>query len=541
MLAGTPAFDQLVDSYYRAWWNLCPSVGSRAGLYEYDADLESPSATLMEGRRRQVAETAAACAKLQSPSAGTLEELDRMAFGSHLAITELRLGTIQRWRRDASVPLTDAVESLFELLMRRDLSDADTVRAIAVRLGKVPEYLRAGRSRIDNPVGLWVTMAEQSVPGSVELIRDAVMPLGERHPSLQGELTAAGRAAVDAVLNYGEWLRTLREKPLSDDFAVGEETLGRLIKEWHGLTVTPAEVEELGWSLVQHYRDELDEHAQRLDRGASWQTALAHARASFTQRSRDVLGGYRAITRDLRDRLIRDDLLDLPPGESCKVIPTPGFLRALVPTAAYSNPGPLDRRQIGIFYVTEPDRAVGEEIYRANVGQHYGIEETCVHEAYPGHHVQLCWANQAASRARQMAEHIIFMEGWTLYCEQWMIDQEWFADPLLKINYLAGQLWRAYRMVIDVGIHTRKLSVAAAVRMLVDGLGFTEERARTELNWYTQSPAVPMSYMLGKRETLALRDEFMRTPGATLKHFHRRLLGFGSLPQRWLGPHLAGC
>ena len=155
--------------------------------------------------------------------------------------------------------------------------------------------------------------------------------------------------------------------------------------------------------------------------------------------------------------------------------------------------------------------------------------------------MQLCWANRAGSRTRQMADHIVFMEGWTLYCEQMMVEQDWFdpgATGLLKLNYLADQLWRAYRMVIDVGIHTRKLSVAAAVRMLIDGVGFTRERAETELNWYTQSPGVPMSYLLGKRETLALRDQFMKGRGATLKRFHRWLLGFGSVPQRWLHPHL---
>jgi len=236
-----------------------------------------------------------------------------------------------------------------------------------------------------------------------------------------------------------------------------------------------------------------------------------------------------------------DGFLDLPPDEMCKVVPTPAFLRALIPSAAYSNPGPLDPHQVGVFFVTEPDRSLGEEAYRANLGQHYGIESTCVHEAYPGHHVQLCWANRASSRARQMADHIVFMEGWTLYCEQMMVEQDWFrpgAPGLLKLHYLADQLWRAYRMVIDVGIHTRKLSVAAAVRMLINGVGFTRERAETELNWYTQSPGVPMSYLLGKRETLALRDQFMKGRGATLKRFHRWLLSFGSVPQRWLHPHL---
>jgi uncharacterized protein (DUF885 family) len=119
-----------------------------------------------------------------------------------------------------------------------------------------------------------------------------------------------------------------------------------------------------------------------------------------------------------------------------------------------------------------------------------------------------------------------------------MIDEDWFDDPVLRINHLAEQLWRAYRMVIDVGIHTRKMTVVAAMQLLMDGVGFTRERAETELNWYTQSPGVPMSYMLGKRETIALKERFMKLPGADTRRFHRWLLSFGSVPPRWLHAYL---
>lgn len=532
------AFEQLVEAYYRGWWFLFPSIGSRAGSYSCDAELEVPTRELIEARGKQVTATASAVAQLERHTADTPAALDRMVFEAHLAVADIRLRTIQSWRRDPSLPLTEAIESLFELLARRDLSSPETLSAIARRLGHLPNYLQAARTRIDDPVALWVTIAEKSVAGSIEFIRDAVVPLGAEHRTLQPELTAAGQRAVDAIRSYGDWLARLRQRPLNEDFAVGPETLHQIVKHWHGLNVSPADVEESGWSLVQYYQDELEQQVQRIDRGASWPEALQRARKEFAQRDHDILADYRKVTSALRGRMSTDGFLDLPPDEMCKVVPTPAFLRALIPSAAYSNPGPLDPHQVGIFFVTAPDRSRGEEAYRANLGQHYGIESTCVHEAYPGHHVQLCWANRAGSRSRQMADHIVFMEGWTLYCEQMMIEQDWFDAPLLKLNYLADQLWRAYRMVIDVGIHTRKLSIAAAVRMLIDGVGFTRERAETELNWYTQSPGVPMSYLLGKRETLALRDQFMKGRGATLKRFHRWLLGFGSVPQRWLHPHL---
>jgi len=535
------AFEQMVEAYYRGWWRLFPSVGSRAGLYGCDAELEIPTRELFEARCKQIADTAMAVASFERPPTDKADELDRMIFKAHLELADLRVRTIQSWRRDPSLPLTEAIESLFELLTRRDLSSGDTIQAIARRLGGIPSYMQAARSRIDDPVLLWVAVAEKSVAGSIEFIREAVVPLGAEHRTLQPELSAAGQAAMDAIRSYGDWLSGLRRRPLNEDFAVGLEALHKIIAHWHGLSVTPADVEESGWSLVQYYQDELEQHAQRMDRSATWLEVLHRARRVFSQQGHDILADYRKVTNALRERMSADGLLDLPPMETCKVIPTPAFLRAFIPSAAYTNPGPLDPHQVGVFFVTEPDRSQSDEDYRANLGQHFGIESTCVHEAYPGHHVQLCWANRASSRTRQMADHIIFMEGWTLYCEQIMVDQDWFgpgASDLLRLNYLADQLWRAYRMVIDVGIHTRTLTVSAAERMLIDGVGFTHKRAETELNWYTQSPGVPMSYLLGKRETLDLRDQFMKGRGATLKRFHRWLLGFGSIPQRWLHPHL---
>jgi len=535
------AFEQLVEAYYREWWRLFPSSGSRAGVYDCDAELEVPTWELIESRSKQITDTASAVGELKRPSTDTPAELDRMVFEAHLAVADLRLRTIQTWRRDPSLPLTEAIESLFELLARRDLSNSETVRAIARRLSRVPEFLKAARERIDDPVGLWVTIAEESIEGSIEFVRNAVVPLGAEHQALQPELAAAGQKSVDAIRSYGDWLAKLRQRPLNEDFAVGPESLHQIIKHWHGLNVSPADVEESGWSLIQYFQDELEQQVQRIDREATWAEVLQRARKEFAQRDHDILTDYRMVTDALRERMSTDEFLDLPSDETCKVVATPAFLRAIIPSAAYSSPGPLDPHQIGLFFVTEPDRSLGDEAYRANLGQHYGIDSTCVHEAYPGHHVQLCWANRAGSRSRQMADHIIFMEGWTLYCEQMMVEQGWVGPSelrLLRLNYLADQLWRAYRMVIDVGIHTRTLSVAAAVRMLIDGVGFTRERAETELNWYTQSPGVPMSYLLGKRETLALRDQFMKGRGATLKRFHRWLLSFGSVPQRWLHPHL---
>lgn len=531
-------FEKIVADFYRTGWEMFPTWGSRAGLAEFDDQLEEPTADLIQTRRALMKETAEAIQKLEPVRLRSAETLDRQVFNTHLTVQELRWGTIQSWRRDPSSLLTDAVESTFELLTRRDCASFDAAHAICRRIERLPAYLRAGRSRIDQPVTLWVQIAAQTVPGAIEFLGELVPPLSERHPRLRAQLESAVQNAIESIQAYGRWLLELTERPMNNDVAVGDVALGQLIRDWHGLHLSPTQVAEQGWAAVQYYNDELEQHARRIDPRSSWRELLDRARHQFASAPQDLLAEYRTISAKLRMRIEGDGLLDFPPGEECRIVATPAFLRPLIPTAAYSNPGPLDPAQLGIFFVTEPDRSLGADEVRAGVGQHYGMEGTCVHEAYPGHHVQLCWANRAASLSRQMANHIISMEGWTLYCEQLMVEQDWFGDPLLTLNYLSEQLWRAYRMIIDVGIHTRTMTVAAAVKMLMDGVGFTRERAESELNWYSQSPGVPMSYLLGKRETLALRDAFLKTPGATLKRFHRWLLSFGSVPQRWLYEYL---
>ncbi len=538
MTTPSNTFDQLVDRYYRELWRLSPSAGSRAGLYEFDHDLEIPGAEWIEKRRRQLARTAAELRTIEVPPSGTLAALDRRTFESHLSIAELRLADLQHWRQDPSTPITDAVDAVFELVMRRDLAKEETAQAILSRLEKFPANLRSARDRIDDPVALWNAVAEQTVPGGIEFVHDAARELSVRHPRRCAQIESAAALACTALQEYGHWIHSLRGRKVKEDVAAGPVVLARLVREWHGIASSIDEIETLGWTLVQFFRDELEQHARRIDPVGTWQQIMDRAREEFAGTDRDMLAEYRRVTEDLRRRMIREGVLDLPPGEICKVISAPAFLRALLPTAAYTSPGPLDPRQIGVFFVSDPDPRLAPDAYRANVAQHYGIEETCVHEAYPGHHVQLCWANRAGSLTRQMADHIIFMEGWTLYCEQWMIEADWFPDAALRINYLVGQLWRAYRMIIDVGVHTRRMTVPQAVTMLMEGVGFTRERAVAELNWYSQSPGVPLSYMMGKRETLDLRDAFLKRRGAGLSEFHSWLLQFGSIPQRWLWEHL---
>ncbi len=535
------SLDEIARDFYRRSWERRPSNGSRTGLVEYDERLEVPTADLVADELADVRATRRELGAMPAPRPDTLDWLDHRSLDAHLDLEELHLDEIQHWRTDPVEPLENAIGSIFGLLMRRDVSRPETAESIRKRLVALPAYLDATRRSITRPVKMWVIAARPTALGGVEFFEQAIPELARQHPKRQTGLEHAAVTASDALRDYDAWLASLEAQPLGDDPAVGEAALTRIVRQSHGLGDSLAALDAFAGGEIERVKCEMDEVARAIDPRRSWQQILADGRSEFAARPHELMREYRAATLGLRDRLVADGVLDLPPGEVCDVIPTPAFLRSVIPSAAYSSPGPLDEIQRGIYYVTEPPPGLAPDEFRANLGQHFCFESTCAHEAYPGHHVQLCWANHATSLARQMAHHIIFMEGWTLYCEQLIVDLGYLAGPIWQLDCLLSQLWRACRIRIDVGVHTRQMTVREAIDMLKNELGFTELRAQTELNWYTQSPGTPMSYLLGRHETLALRDRFRAThPGSSLRDFHNWLLKFGSVPQRWLHGFVGG-
>lgn len=525
------------EAWYRRCWDRFPTVGSYVGLTEYDARLEAPDADLYRADLADAEKTLAAVEAIPAPGDGETagDRLDRRELEAQLKLRILQNATIGNWKRNPADPADVLITSLFYLLMRRDLDRPETAEALAARLEKSGEFLRAARSRVTDPVALWVSVALDTAGGGAEFIRDVAPQVAARHPALKARLEKAAAAAGQALDDYAAWLRELRGRTLTANPAIGREAMAEVVRLNHGLTESLPQIKEYGLSQIADFKQRQARLSKEIDPTLTPAEIIQRENRRYAETEPDMLAEYRRITYDIRDRLVSEGILDLPPGESCEVISTPGFLRAMLPTAAYSSPGPLDRNQRGIFYVSDPPKSLPRDEYLSNVGMHFPLDATCAHEAYPGHHVQLCWANQAPSLIRKLADHIIFMEGWTLYCEQLMVELGWYPNKVFELSYLNDQLWRACRIVIDASLHAGEMTVDEAVAMLQKEVGFTAMRARTELNWYTQSPGTPMSYLLGKGKTLALREQYRTEhPGSSLKDFHNWLLKQGSIPQGWL-------
>jgi uncharacterized protein (DUF885 family) len=256
-----------------------------------------------------------------------------------------------------------------------------------------------------------------------------------------------------------------------------------------------------------------------------------------------ALAGYRDSMMRARRVILEHDLATLPLADMIEVVPTPKHMRSTIPLAAYFEPAAFDRPIRGVYIVTPSvdgdPRAMREHNWAS-------IVNTSVHEAYPGHHLQLSAALANATPARLLVDAPEFVEGWGMYCEQMMLEEGFEDSPARRVIVATDAIWRAARIILDIRLHRGEMGVGEAIDYLVDHTGFERPVARAEVQRYTQTPGYNLSYLLGKVLLLRLRDDERERQGDrfTLKGFHDALLYSGSLPisfqRRLLASHAGG-
>ena len=510
-----------------------PTYGTSVGRHEFDSELERPNEKLYAAHEKAIRRTLTAVQELPEHDFGGDDWIDRRAF---LADLRTELWAIERGshRRNPESWASGAIDSIYRLVVKNADDLKPSARAIVSRLKQLPAYLDNAASLVKSPVPLWQELAIKSCEGAPSLFDAIEKPLvetGEDKPERISKLCKDAKAA------FATFSRTIAKvKPgKAGDFSVGRERFEALIRERMGWDMTVEEAESMGLQLAERLQAEMTEEARRFSPKKSAKEILEKAADEWRPSKGDLLKEYTHQTFSVRDRVKEKDLVTFPPGETLLVKAVPDFLRHHFPTAAYSSPGCYDPDQTGIFWVNDLSLIRKTQKQKdAEIAQHFGLAATCAHEAYPGHHLQFCTANRHKSKLRRLFAHAVFYEGWTLWCEKMMVDEKLDTNPYAKLNQLHDALWRANRILIDCGLQTGKMSYEAAVKHLMKHVGFTKGRAEADVNWYTQSPTVPMSYLLGRNELLRLKARKVDQQGWSLKQFNDWVLSFGTVPWRWM-------
>jgi len=510
---------------------LFPEAGSRMGFKKFESRLGENTPDVRRRHQRLLEDTLRRVEELPEGAFHGDDWLDRRGFLASLRTDLLFSRDLERWRTNPQTHCTSAVEAIFDLLVRSSSNLTKSLPAIEARLAKIPDFLAAGADGLRRPVPLWTALAERACEGAVEFLDglQATLAAASPHPAKTRSLV---RSASRAFHDYAQAIGKKRSGS-EGSFAIGRERFEFLIRERLGLDLSLREARAAGERLVAANDYLVQKEAAKLGSRSARETIEAAASAWAPAGS--LLEHYRRATAEIKHRLASSDMVSLPPNESLKVLPVPPFLRHQFPTAAYNPPQPFARTQTGIFWVN--DLSLTETDPRkkaAEIRQHFGLELTCVHEGYPGHHLQFVVQYRHPSRLRRVFEHAVFYEGWTMWCEKLAVENGLVDLPNARLIQLHDALWRAHRIVIDCGLQEGSLTPAAAARRLQKGVGFTAARAAGDVSWYTSSPTVPMSYLLGRIEVEKLHRRLVLGEGWSMRQFNDWMLSHGSLPWSWI-------
>jgi len=515
-------------------WRSSPIDATAMGIHDYDHTLGDFSADAFRSQARQFKAYLHALESEVNPALLNAEEELDYHLALSLASTDFITLERQRpWELNPSIYASTGAWGSFILLVREFAPLAHRVELMVGRMREVPDVLAVSKENVSNPPQVFTRVAIEVSEGALAFFRSVIPEVANRIPALHKELLEANETCISAFEAYRTWLAEELLPRSHGDFAIGSDTYQQLLSAKHGLTCGPGDLLRLGQCALDNVLEELEETAKQIDPSVTWHELVARLKHEHPAPDA-LLDAYRTAIQAAHTFVSERDLVTIPEGEELELRIMPEFERTTTPYAAYLPPAPFDVDQKGYFWLTPVDEGAGPEKQEAQLQGHclHTIPVIALHEAYPGHHLQYSRSSMVGGPMRRQAMSNLFSEGWALYCEEMMREQGFYGDPRVRLFQLKDMVWRACRVLIDVGLHTGTMTFQEAVRTLVETARLEEVNAIAEVKRYAMMPTQPMTYVIGKLLVLQLREQMQRKlgPRFDLKRFHDRLLDYGTIP-----------
>ena len=289
--------------------------------------------------------------------------------------------------------------------------------------------------------------------------------------------------------------------------------------------LTPDEIHRIGLDEVKRIRDEMMAIIREVEFEGSFQDFLEHLRTDpqfYFDTPEELYQEYLATSKRIDPELV--NLFGKLPRMPYGVKPIPDSIAPNTTTAYYNRPA-ADGSRAGIYYVN---------LYKPEVRPKYEIEVLSVHEAMPGHHLQIALQQELGDvpMFRRFMGFTAFVEGWGLYSERLGYDLGLYKDPYSRFGQLTYDMWRAVRLVVDTGMHYKGWTRQQAIDFFKDNAAKTEHDIVNEIDRYIAWPGQALAYKIGQLKILALRERAEVELGDKfdIRAFHDELLGAGALP-----------
>jgi uncharacterized protein (DUF885 family) len=444
--------------------------------------------------------------------------------------------TLRRWENDASLYLPSA--QLGQLLEPEfDGTPDQRMARLAGLLETLPSRLESGRSNLKRPPRRFTEAAIFQAERTLQSLDEGLNLLPDRDDKTTAVFANARKALVDYQLFLSDDLL-----PRSD----GQWMLGRkaydyiLQHRWH-MDDNAEQIRQRGLIAFEETEALAQQVAERIQDGKHWTEVYEPLKDDHPQAA-NIKQAYQQQMDAARVFVIKNSVLTLPAGERVITIDTPPAMRRSSPFGTFETASPFEGGLEGRLYLTPIEDWMTADQQAQRLRSHHTawIPVIAVHEAYPGHHAQALIVNENPNLLRRVISEPIFSEGWGLFTEELMFELGFLQGDDIRLTQLRNRLWRAARVILDVSLHTGRMSFDEAVAFLVEKVRFEPYAAELEVGMYIRNPTYVLGYLIGMQEIEAIRAEYVARFGQPEPPsvFYNQLLRIGSIPPSLLREEL---
>lgn len=548
--------DAKLSAYFKAYlddeFRQRPLTATGFGDHRYDDLLDDLSAKARseatERTRRTLDELPK---KVDYAKLSRAAQIDFEIFKHHLARSLWQAENAKPFEEDPRVYNEYITDSVFMLLTQSTLPKAKNVANSVARMGQVAKVVAEARQTLGNPPRVFVETALRQNRGAIAFYESGVFDVsGEDRTT--SPMAAQAKKLVPVLQEYQKFLEELLPRA-KGEWRIGKEKFARKLELELNAGLSADQVLREAESEAERVEREMYVIARQLwsrtfpkqplppDDAAGRHTTIRRVLAELNKdhgKVEDLVRDARADAERIKTFITAHDILRLPEPDRCQIVEMPEFQRGN--SVAFLNQAPpLDPRAVSFYAVSPPPRdwdARRVSSFMEEYNRHM-LQILTIHEAYPGHYVQLEYSNRHPSLIRRVLFSGVFAEGWAVYTEQMMLDQGYGkGDLALRLNQLKWYLRSVTNAILDHKMHCANMTDEEARQLLTQRAFQSEGEALGKIIRAKQSSCQLSTYFVGRTAFYRLRQEVQREQGEQfdLGRYHEAVLAHGTLPVKYL-------
>ena len=550
------AFAALSQRYVRDIARFSPTGGTTLGDHRFDTALDDVSAA---GRARSLTHDRAllgALGQIDRTALTPESQVDAALLDNALRYDIWQIETLQDWSWDPQIYNGIAGGALYSLAARDFAPWPQRLKAATARMEAMPGFLARARAQIvpARVPAIYATTVAKRNSGVVDIAETMLAPHADTLSAPdRARFTAALTTLKAAMATHQKWLDTVLVPQAKGELRLGAKLYDQKVAFALVSNLTRQDIKARATAAVIETRAQMYALARQVLTGkpdapalpdqpsAAQQQAAIEAALALTYRERPARDGVMAkanATLAQATAFVRAKGLVSMPDTPVKIITMPKFQQGAA-VAYCDSPGALEQR-LDTLYAISPipdDWSDAQATSFLSEYNDYMIQDVSIHEAMPGHYLQIAHANQNHSVLRAVLSSGPFVEGWAVYAEGMMADAGYMdGNPLFKLTILKMRLRSITNSLLDIGIHTEGMTRDQAMDLMMKGAFQQEREAAGKWTRASLGSTQLLSYFTGYSEHMAMREEAKRRLGAKfdLKTYNDAVLAHGSPPARFV-------